>query len=49
MNPPPIQTAPLPLDPIHLAVMVRATVDATPHHPDAPRRNKPPGAKPSPP
>jgi len=36
MNPPPTQTAPLPFDPIHLAVMVRATVDAIPHHPDAP-------------
>jgi hypothetical protein len=36
MNPPPTETASPALDPILLAVMVRATADAIPHHPDAP-------------
>jgi len=36
MNPPPNETASPALDPTTLAVMVRATLDAVPHHPDAP-------------
>jgi hypothetical protein len=36
MNPPPTETASPFLDTTSLAVMVRATADAIPHHPDAP-------------
>lgn len=36
MNSPPTETASPSIDPIVLAVMVRATVNAIPHHPDAP-------------
>jgi len=35
MTPPPTETASVSLDPILLAVMVRATLDTVPHHPDA--------------
>jgi hypothetical protein len=35
MTPPAAQTQPDPLDPITLAVMIRATMDAIPHHPGA--------------
>jgi hypothetical protein len=35
MTPPASQPQPTQLDPITLAVMVRATMDAVPHHPDA--------------
>jgi hypothetical protein len=36
MTPPPAETASPALDPITLAATVRATLDAVPHHPDAP-------------